>query len=302
MDFVIGLSLLIILAIAIVWYLYKYHGNKLTQPTLFANNVWFTLVNIILFVVAIVANFTLDQLFCTPVTWATVVLAIFMVIFLTMPYNIQSTTLKYLQAAILGSGVFILLYIIVFASYEYFIMMAFYIICAIPFDIAIRYLRKRYNTRVLDVAYILAAIITTPYFLLLQLVRYHRALETKGLKRAFIISPVVVLVIGVTLALRLYYLTHKFNAAKQNHQTIAAMLNNPVDAYLGELILGAHWKYHTELCMYDGTRPPFHDPVLGFAHMLHLHTGVTGYQDNFALYRKVFPNNQYTFNCQCYYY
>lgn len=301
MDLVVGSTLLLLLAVVTFWYLYKYHGNKLTQPLLFANNVWFIVVNITLFGVAILANFKLDQLFCTPVTWATIVLCVFMLTFLSMPFNVKYLALKYVQAILLGAGIFILLYIIAFASDEYFIMMSFYIVVAIPFDIIIRYIKKMYNTRALDAVYILGTIIITPYFLLLQLARYYRSLDTRGLKRAFIISPLVVLLIGVLLSVRLNYLSNKFNSAQHSTQAIVAMLNNPVDAYLGELILGAHWKYHTELCMYDGIRPPLHDPVLGFAHMLHLHTGVCCYNDNYVLYRRVFPNNQINFNCSCSY-
>lgn len=289
------------LTILILWYLYRYHRSKLTAPKLFNNNLRFIQVNIILFFIAGLANFKLDQLFCTPVTWVTVMLLAFITTFLTVPLNIKLPLLKYLQAIVLGGGIFILLYVIVFASDEYLTIVLFLTPFTIPFDIAIRYIQKRYNNHVFDVLYIFPLILLTPYFLLFQLVRYYLNLSTKRLKLAFIISPIVVLIIGVGLSFRINYLTNKFNSVGQDPTAIVALLNNPVDEYLGELILGAHWKYHTELCMYDGTRPPLHDPVLGFAHMLNLHTGVCCYHENLMLYTKVFPGRNTTINCQCSY-
>ncbi|UPT68752.1 MAG: hypothetical protein M0D57_09070 [Sphingobacteriales bacterium JAD_PAG50586_3] len=287
----------------IVWYACRFHRHRLpaTSHTLFSNNIWFIAVNIILFTVAAIANFKLDQLFCTPVNWVTIFLALLFLTTLTIPITITSKPVKYLQAIILGSGVFILLYIIAFASYEYLIFMLVLTTLAIPVDVAIRYFKKTYRTKELDIIYLPIIIVITPYFLLVQLAHYYTTLHSKALKRAFIISPVVILIMGVCLALRINYLTNTFTANLNNPQAIRAILNNPVDEYLGELILGAHWKYHTELCMYDGIRPPFHNPILGFAHMLHLHTGVSAYHENFVLYTKVFPDEDITFDCKCSY-
>lgn len=36
----------------------------------------------------------------------------------------------------------------------------------------------------------------------------------------------------------------------------------PPPDYFTERIVGLHWRYHTEICLYDGWRPPLHDPFV----------------------------------------
>ena len=83
---------------------------------------------------------------------------------------------------------------------------------------------------------------------------------------------------------------------------------NPLNYYLTELILGAHWKYHTEFCIYDGKRPPFHDPVLVVANKIlfpyeHFARGTNLYQmyseKQYTLYKVLYPNRPLGFNCNC---
>ena len=60
-----------------------------------------------------------------------------------------------------------------------------------------------------------------------------------------------------------------------------------------ERVLGMHFRYHTSFCIYDGWRPPLHDPAmvigtrLGGGDPLH----DMSLEERLALYHKVFPNN-----------
>ena len=85
--------------------------------------------------------------------------------------------------------------------------------------------------------------------------------------------------------------------------TTELLTENKIDNYLTELILGAHWKYHTKICIYDGWRPPFHDPVLGFAQPFLYYGEQFNYElsmtNRVNLYEKIFPENNRTFDCKC---
>lgn len=105
------------------------------------------------------------------------------------------------------------------------------------------------------------------------------------------------------MTIRLNNIITKIDNSMNKIETTKNKINNNVDNYLTELILGAHWKYHTKLCLYDGIRPPFHDPILGFAQPIlyfgrqfHYEMSLT---DRIDLYKQVFPNKKTKFDCKC---
>lgn len=295
--FTLGFIVLLLLLFA---YVGKYYRRQLQAHILFASEEWFVIVNLMLFGVAVYANFTLDQLFCTPVTWATALVLLFCTAFISSIFTLPKA-LQYLQAALMGTGLFIMAYIIVFASDEYLIWsVCMGYIFLLPMNIVMRQIQKRIPILKLDSMTIPALIVFTPYAILVQQYQYFKAVNPV-LKKVFWGGFLLITITGFSLAFRLNYLAKEFTAKKQQPQAIQAMLTNPVDRYLGELVLGAHWKYHTELCMYDGTRPPLHDPVLGLATMLGLQNSVGQYHINIALYQKVFPNKSLQLNCNCKY-
>ena len=69
-----------------------------------------------------------------------------------------------------------------------------------------------------------------------------------------------------------------------------------------ERILGMHFRYHTRICIYDGWRPPLHDPAMVMGMRL------TGDKDPLAgmtletrlqLYHEVYPSLPVKNNCAC---
>ena len=71
--------------------------------------------------------------------------------------------------------------------------------------------------------------------------------------------------------------------------------------FMTEKILGMHFIYHTRLCIYDGWRPPRHEPILVIGMWLNgredpLHVDL---EKRLELYKKFFPENQYKFECSC---
>jgi len=69
-----------------------------------------------------------------------------------------------------------------------------------------------------------------------------------------------------------------------------------------EKIIGMHFIYHTRIEMiYDGWRPPKHEPILVIG--MWLNHGVEQLKVNLkkrlTLYKKYFTEKQYKFNCSC---
>ena len=71
--------------------------------------------------------------------------------------------------------------------------------------------------------------------------------------------------------------------------------------FMTEKILGMHILYHTEYCLYDGWRPPLHEPLLNIGYWIH---GLDDPLDvtiehRLKLYRKFFPDRPVKLACSC---
>jgi hypothetical protein len=74
-----------------------------------------------------------------------------------------------------------------------------------------------------------------------------------------------------------------------------------------EKILGMYFKYHTEICEYDGWRPPLHEPALVLGQWLNGREDPlsNGCQNRFELskriqlYKKFFPDKKVKLDCSC---
>ena len=69
-----------------------------------------------------------------------------------------------------------------------------------------------------------------------------------------------------------------------------------------ERIVGMHFRYHTRICIYDGWRPPLHDPAMILGMRL---TGDqdplagTSLKERVALYHRLFPTLPVKARCAC---
>lgn len=241
------------------------------------------------------------QLFCIPVEWTKILLIVY------SSYLIGSSLFKKLfgeiiNQIILGAGLFISVYIILFGSYEYLIWSAIQLIVIIPIYFLSRFLNKKYNTRFFDSLNFYGATIFLPYVIIVW--TFWQVLDKKLFhKFSLAILPMIFLLIGFSLTFRMKRIISEINRAEDKVVKVESMLNNQTDKYLTELILGAHWKYHTEICLYDGWRPPFHDPILGFAKPFLYLRDQFNYEislpERTDLYKKIFPENQINFDCKC---
>ncbi len=75
-----------------------------------------------------------------------------------------------------------------------------------------------------------------------------------------------------------------------------------VENPMTERIVGMHFLYHTSFCIYDGWRPPLHDPALVLGRWLHL--GYDPWQqveldDRVELYHDIYPDRPVVAPCAC---
>lgn len=241
------------------------------------------------------------QLFCIPVLWTKIVLVIYS-LFLVSTLVLKNIFGEIIKQLMLGAGLFISLYIIFFGSIEYWIWSFIQNIFIVPVYFLSKFLNTRYHTRFFDAFNLFGVSVFLPYIILIWTI--GQVLNKKLIHKISLGAiPVVCLLIGITLTFRINMIISEIDKADNKQEKIESLLNNDVDKYLTELILGAHWKYHTKICLYDGWRPPFHDPVLGFAQQF-LYTGKQfhnemGLSERIDLYIKVFPENDIDFDCRC---
>jgi hypothetical protein len=244
-----------------------------------------------------------QQIFCRPVPWATTVIIIFCVSFLILPFLTRQTILLKIISAFCGLGFFIAIYLLLFARQEYLIFVAFNIPIILILYFLLRFAKRKFKTNVFDAFYLYPAIVLTPFLLLFQLWLMLKNLETKTQKRLFIATPILTLIIALLLTFQINNILNRFNNATDKEKELKEIVKNPINNYLTELILGAHWKYHTELCLYDGWRPPFHDPILVIANKIlfpfSMFDQKAGLPVKSQYYNKIYPDNPMEFDCKC---
>lgn len=294
--------LLLQVLVLLAYFLKRKDFEGHTFSKLFPTKIHFLLVNLSVFVACYLYN-SERQLFCNPVPWATILILLFIVSFLTYPFIKRNKVISTLMALFGGLGVFISIYLVLFARWEYLIFLAFNIPMILILHFLLRFLKRKFDSNVFDAFYFYPAIILTPFFLLYQLwIEFKTFTNTQ--KKIFFISPALTLTIMVILSLRISHLVTEIKTSnKTDSSELLRLTENPIDKYLTELILGTHWKYHTQLCLYDGWRPPYHDPVLVSANKIlsplsKFDQGTTLPRAN-ELYKKTFPKKETTFNCRC---
>ncbi|MCF8297767.1 MAG: hypothetical protein K9J13_09515 [Saprospiraceae bacterium] len=242
------------------------------------------------------------QLFCIPVKWTKIALIIFSIFLVVILFLKGKIFDNFLNPLVLGVGLFISVYIIIFGGIEYLFWLGFQSLFIVPIYFISRFLNKKYLTRIFDSFNFYGAVILLPYIFVIWIIWqvWNKKLRNK---LSVLILPICLTIFGLLMTFRMNNIINKINYSCDKVTTAKIIIDNPVDEYLTELILGAHWKYHTKFCLYDGWRPPFHDPILGFAQPILYFGKQFNYEislhDRINLYKQVFPKNNVTFNCKC---
>lgn len=85
-------------------------------------------------------------------------------------------------------------------------------------------------------------------------------------------------------------------------QTPREQYENLPDDFMTEHIVGMHFKYYTKTCVYDGWRPPVHEPLLVMGLWMNNMKDplqVSSLRERVELYIKLYPDKPYKMKCYC---
>ncbi len=239
-------------------------------------------------------NFFAMQVFCMAVAYAAIMCIAFFIAIASFPF-IKSKIIKGIAYFLLGTGVPISLYCIVFL--------------ADPYSGFTNYIY--FTLEILLAGLGLMAYI--PFYLLIQIFLYFRSAKTSGklLVAAGAIIPFIALYVYL-FNLKIY-IGQVAEIAKTVHSKDEFYSKLPRNHYT-ERLLGLDWKYHTRLCyICDGWRPPLNDPflIIGLwceplmaAH--HKNEPTNKYMraslsESIYYYKKLFPHQPLKVKCPCSY-
>ncbi len=235
----------------------------------FSKPIRLALLNTFLIVLAIYFN-TQIQAFCIPTDWACIVSIICFINLITTPF-LNNHWLINMNSFINGFTFSICIYCVMFFEELNFMGLIFIFIG-------------------------IGLLIYIPHFFIFQLI-YHHLIKPKNKlsKTLFLLSFIIS--IGIAISSSIHYKTCCKNIVEslRNNQTLK-------NSYMTEKIVGMHFKYHTRICIYDGWRPPIHDPLLNISLMLNqyhdplIHLTLS---QRIYLYKKQFPNNPIKLECSC---
>lgn len=289
------------LVVIILFFLLKKNNDSVKREIhLFASPFHFS----ILIAAAIAIGYFLNkdvQLFCITVDWVNWILIPFG-IFLIGNGLFKNLIGEKINLLILGIGIFISTYIILFGSTNYLIFIVLELFAIVPIFLLSRFLNRKFNTTFFDAFNLLGVAVLLPFVIIYWAVKQ---MKIKSIQEKILLGtiPVLILCVGIFLTFRMNKIIKSVNDSDNTIEIFENIIKNKTDRYLTELLLGAHWKYHTEICMVDGWRPPFHDPVLGFSYLVFYSLeSFDHYEKSFGskeVYRKIFPNENTTFECRC---
>lgn len=286
-----------------------YLTKKTSEPKFVFNSVFPNYLHYILIITSIFSIsyfYNLDyQIFCQPVLWAKFLILIIFIWLIILPKIIDRYSLNLVM---LGLLLFISIYLLAFGSSEYFIFALSNSVIYLPLYFLSLFLNKKFKTQKFGFLNLYGFLILFLPLILIQSIFYLR----KSLsKKTLLILIIPFIFLGLA-----YYGTFKSQIIKElikneDYKALVEIRENKTDEYLLELIMGAGWKYHTDICLLDGWRPPFHDPsivVIRFVESLnHNYDHSKGpylyKKDNskysYNKYKIVFPEKPVRFDCKC---
>jgi len=246
--------------------------NWISQPYVYS------IINFILAIGTWVAN-NYVQAFCQPVLWAGIALLVFMIAFLAWPFiPPRFVLLRNVALFMHGIGLCICVYCILFFPELLIISLPLLLIgigafgfIHVIFLIQICFRIYRDKTRFGKISAISGII-------LLCIFQIYFSLQYKAIGNEI----------------------QKIPIAERTIEKVAATLPRN---YMAERFAGTHFRYHTCICLYDGWRPPLHDPFLVISRWFYPEVDETisrshlGYRID--LYRKMFPDRNAYADCDC---
>lgn len=228
-----------------------------------------TLLNGILITILITLNIYF-QAFCIPTTWSIIFLSICFLNTILYPI-LNSTKIIPLISFINGMTLFVFIYCVIFLGN----MNSFGLVMIIVG---------------------LGLVFFIPHFFIIQLLWKNLIKPSIKTTRYYFLFAIF-LCIGIVL-----YIGHDYKNAIKSIEKFKESSYTELDKnFMTEKILGMHFIYHTQFCVYDGWRPPKHEPILIIG--MWLNNGVdplnVDLKTRLDLYKKFFPDNKFKFDCSC---
>lgn len=262
-------------------YRFLFHPNKHFR----------VVITLVYTLAALMVNFFVLQVMCMPVEWLVIPLVLFIISIILFPY--ASGNMQVIMAFFLGIGVCISVYSIVFLK-DPWGGFAGYII---------------YTIGIFAIGLGLLPFIF--FYYLYHILRYFIS-GTVWVKKSMltgIILPVIVIIFYLLPFKRKLDLFNKAcgpvpDCMTYHHYNIEMESPELLKANIyTEQFLGIGIKYHTKIeYVYDGWRPPIHNPLLNIGLWLYSDTYYPKqYLHRTKYYKLFFPGKSYKYSCPCSY-
>ncbi|MDA9066698.1 hypothetical protein N8289_00915 [Flavobacteriales bacterium] len=226
------------------------------------------IINSVLTILGLFQNIT-TQAYCVPSLWAAIVIGISLLLVIVSPLKAIKNTKSPIIGFFAGVSVFSFLYCILFLEDLNII--------AIPF-----------------ILFGIGIIMLIPHFFAFQLIRYFLFKNPHKKVKLFFALGFCTCVL-VSIASGVYY-SKAINRINEFVESDYELLEKN---YMTEKILGMHFIYHTRICVYDGWRPPKHEPIMILGGNGRRDPLIVPLEKRLELYKKFFPENKYKFDCSC---
>jgi hypothetical protein len=232
-------------------------------------------LNIGLAAIALGVNQT-EQVFCQPVTWAAWVLGLSASAFLAWPWLTRAPQIvRYVALGLQGVALVVCVYCAVFLFDIFFISLLFF------------WLLK-------------PALGFLPYLFGWQSLRraWHTDLPNGNL--VFLLGVLVLLPMQLWVAVQYNAINQTTEGLRAKKQlTVAKLAEVLPRGYVTERAVGLYFRYHTNVDLYDGWRPPLHDPFINVCYRFVDDPVYIPFAARVALYRRMFPEQSLKADCYC---
>lgn len=230
-----------------------------------------SIINLLAILVIVIGNLQY-QVFCKPINWSIPILILTFFSIISLPLIEKYKPLSSVTGMLCGISFFVILYCIAFAGWLNLFSIPLVFLMGTGFFLLI------------------------PQFFLIQ-VLWKCVFKPKypEIKKWFLIG-------GILPLLSIFTVIFKYNQSlteiEKFKQSNYKELNK---SYFTERILGAHFLYHTRICLYDGWRPPLHDPafVIGLWSTNFYDPLDVSVSKQVELYRNIYPERKVKLECSC---
>ena len=235
----------------------------------FSNPKKLAVLNSVLMAIILALNIYL-QVFCIPTTWTIITIAICFANMILYPL-FEQTKFALLPSFLSGVTFCMFLYCIIFLEFMNLVGLK-----VLLFGVGL--------------------VIFIPHFFVVQLL-WKNLIKPKNKTARTYFLLAVALCVGTV-----FYIGQRYKQAIRSIETFKNSNYTILDKnFMTEKILGMHFIYHTKIDLYDGWRPPKHEPILIIGMWLNnrvdpLNVDLT---TRLKLYKKFFPENKYKFDCSC---